>query len=199
MKHLSCLKRDSEDYKVMKHKMSSSKAEPTVCQVGWQDYDLSSYLFALLYLLIFKWSHNRIHNKYFWLGISDKSHWIVSSAWLPIANYAKQDGCRQCSPVYRKPSNSKYLSGTQPPFQLLEFYCHSESQLRLYSVKLPLYPILIFPRDTTEKEIILTRLTEELTDYIPPTQNPANQNFFREKNVHFHCNPRGSMWLFCSY
>lgn len=26
-------------------------------------------------------------------------------------------------------------------------------------------------------------------NYIPPTQNPANWNFFREKNVRFHFNP----------
>lgn len=38
-------------YKVMKHKMSSSKADPMVYQIGWQDYDLLSHFFSLLYLL----------------------------------------------------------------------------------------------------------------------------------------------------
>lgn len=161
MKHLHCLKRDSKDYEVMKHRTSPSKLDSTACQLGWWEYDISSYFYAFFIFSLFKRSHHRACNKYFWLGIPNKSHWVVSSTLLPTANHVRQEWYMLHSSVQRKTPNVYQKPNHYKPgcklliYHFILFSFFWETQLR-------------------KKKNNPDQIHRWGDNYIPPTQNPTN-------------------------
>lgn len=163
VKHLNCLKHSSQDYKVIKHGMSPSKVDSMGFQMGWWEYDISSYFFGFSYLVFLRRSHHRVHNKYFWPVFLTKDTELSAQLYcLQQTMSDKNDACN-------------ILLCTENP-QIQNIYQKSNHyKMRLQTVNLPFYPILIFLRHTTEKEKNNADQVHRWGDnYIPPTQNRSN-------------------------